>query len=102
MHRLPPNSTRTISIHPYTTLFRSSKDRVDDRVDNHPGRECSASERPRQSAHRGHVEEQEDAETVVRDPLDQLAARISELQPPAKRAARIGQDRKSTRLYSSH
>src|SRR3546814_8256065 len=83
MIRRPPRSTRTDTLFPYTTLFRSS-------------------ERPRQSAHRGHVEEQEDAETVVRDPLDQLAARISELQPPAKRAARIGHGRTPARRSEEH
>src|SRR3546814_6807216 len=87
MIRRPPRSTRTDTLFPYTTLFRS---RLPDliivgdiaRIDRRAG--C---------AHRG-------AE-LVGERFDERLEILARLQRPAARDDHLG-DRKSTRLNSSH
>src|SRR3546814_5884185 len=120
MIRRPPRSTRTDTLFPYTTLFRSA-----DRYAARPRRERSALDRrvpDRQARGRpaavlasGLVgldrtrELQGAAAAMVRDDLPdryharkRLPARDPWLAPPRSSAPPSRGDRKSTRLNSSH
>src|SRR3546814_11244973 len=91
MIRRPPRSTRTDTLFPYTTLFRSVED-----VTSHPrelgvhvlhGRVVGVDPVPAPHHHRGV------ADLALRDPADVV------LVEPVRD---LGRDRKSTRLNSSH
>src|SRR3546814_8469701 len=104
MYRLPPRSTRTDTLFPYTTLFRSALvllidtllDRHADILEEHLVHLMLAAERddrPYRDAGRFHVDQQE-GDALLR--LCLLVGADEEETP-------IGVlDRKSTRLNSSH
>src|SRR3546814_15127135 len=84
MIRLPPRSTRTDTLFPYTTLFRSKLERdesEDDGQDN---------EQRRRRVDLGRYREADHRIDLYREG-DRVGA-----------AGEIGEDRKSTRLNSSH
>src|SRR3546814_4028138 len=116
MIRRPPRSTRTDTLFPYPTLFRSTEHRVAQRVQHHVAvavREHAALVR------HAHVTEHDvvavaegvdvvtlaDADVHVLDPLRRALER--DLALPARRRSRTSAllhafDRKSTRLNSSY
>src|SRR3546814_12568667 len=85
MRRRPPRATRTDTLYPYTTLFRS---RVDDVAQNSRG-------------HRGRQQEIDQRIVELCQKANDGAApfRRRQLIPPVLRQP---SDRKSTRLNSSH
>src|SRR3546814_3089099 len=117
MRRRPPRSTRTDTLFPYTTLFRSCPDAAvmarDDTLDagqadagaGELGRCMQALEHAEQLVRIGHVEPGAvvaDAEPVAAVGL--VVVRDLDHRRLAVRAVldRVAQDRKSKRLNSSH
>src|SRR3546814_11064510 len=82
MIRRPPRSTRTDTLFPYTTLFRSDRRRA-------------IAPRPGDERHRDGAVAAQDARRVPPDPLAQQRQRVRRLSVGRR-------DRKSTRLNSSH
>src|SRR3546814_19812377 len=108
MIRRPPRSTRTDTLFPYTTLFRSQ-------VDDPPAREraavVDADDDPPPAIERGDLDIGRQRQRRVRggDPAGPeflaIGGAISRFAAvPARIAERVigGRDRKSTRLNSSH
>src|SRR3546814_14207341 len=107
MIRRPPRSTRTDTLFPYTTLFRSPRNR---RIRDHlAGGDVvaaavgQAGERDRGGGRRASISDRTDPSGRRR--ADRPAGRgvqgAAAVGPDRRGAARIG-DRKSTRLNSSH
>src|SRR3546814_5155069 len=105
MIRRPPRSTRTDTLFPYTTLFRSSLFGIEEWVVEQDSREDRAQrQQPERHEHRprafvrviagGAVIGR--AVPIVHRMLDMLA------RGPARLAVKGQEDRKSTRLNSSH
>src|SRR3546814_8079630 len=104
MIRRPPRSTRTDTLFPYTTLFRSARNVAEGRSDEAVVFRIEPRHRQRQvepvdRAHR----------SVELDAPGRLLARIGEREAGAGEDVRLEpldrlleQDRKSTRLNSSH
>src|SRR3546814_13205892 len=101
MLRQPPRSTRTDTLFPYTTLFRSSRTKLDSDLWRGPG-----------SVDREHWEGQIHADLggdswarfkfVSNDFFDYDSPTITRGQYNCVTRNALGQDRKSTRLNSSH
>src|SRR3546814_6299940 len=112
MIRRPPRSTRTYTLFPYTTLFRSSwRTRSVRRRDHRPEYSCLGSRQPiviavAIFAHAALDRLQPDPAAVLRPPLPDLDRAPREPRMPAAgglpRTTFPIQDRKSTRLNSSH
>src|SRR3546814_13322776 len=87
MLRRPPRSTRTDTLFPYTTLFRSEPAQpvLDLAVDDHAAGTVRAADRPCHDRR-----------------IDPLPAHCRAGHGPCRRAAAQRPDRKSTRLNSSH
>src|SRR3546814_7600117 len=133
MIRRPPRSTRTDSLFPYTTLFRSGAaqavrialgaDRQDDRFGGDGvalrGLDAKGALRAGDLDHLGIIDDPDLVGRAVRVPVgeDGLARRLAEaavgtqVEPLGRREDAlpllifddgVGQDRKSTRLNSSH
>src|SRR3546814_16722609 len=89
MIRRPPRSTRTDTLFPYTTLFRSVERRQRDRGDALLDRQPAA--------------ELEIVQVADRRIVGQLEIPARHRQRPELRAQQLfAEDRKSTRLNSSH
>src|SRR3546814_7340935 len=113
MIRRPPRSTRTDTLFPYTTLFRSLRDGADDDAGSRRG-DADADHVARAGDHRG--EELVDAlaegtaQPLPAEEGEELALRQQDEDhkdhgPIGRQAGRHAldhQDRKSTRLNSSH
>src|SRR3546814_6170794 len=106
MIRRPPRSTRTDTLFPYTTLFRSGSARPTAARRARPFSNRKWRERMRENSGQG------DAENNLRDPtLKEHEAEGAHRQPTREpgeeaeiggNARAAGEDRKSTRLNSSH
>src|SRR3546814_20650557 len=91
--RRPPVSTRTDTLFPYTTHFRSARDRG--RRPAHPRPRHRLCPRLCDQRGRHHV----DVDPALFRPTDLAISKAN----PSKAAAELGwRDRKSTRLNSSH
>src|SRR3546814_12205007 len=99
MIRRPPRSTRTDTLFPYTTLFRSLRTKCAQFASHHFGHRATDAAvdfvedhgRDAVQTQRGHFDRQTDArELAAGGDLAQRARRLA------------GVDRKSTRLNSSH
>src|SRR3546814_14931377 len=110
MIRRPPRSTRTDTLFPYTTLFRSDQDETDRQRDRQPGGEHQAAE-PQDAADR--VERWKGAPRrqraiAVDENVDQHEMTVGGEEERGREHReeladrRTGGDRKSTRLNSSH
>src|SRR3546814_12142212 len=104
MIRAPPSSTRTDTLFPYTTLFRSWPHRG-------LGEEQRLAAAMPAGAQRRLVEQVVDEQRDVRIADERTGAQVDEIDRIGRRVARIvatvarilvRQDRKSTRLNSSH
>src|SRR3546814_19889311 len=100
MKRLPPVSTRTVTLFPYTTLFRSAL--LQEVADLHPrvatGIEIGKHARPHHVGVLGYL-------AMSCDTLGQALARFQRFQPLLHNLTptlATRKDRKSTRLNSSH
>src|SRR3546814_1411299 len=121
MIRRPPRSTRTDTLFPYTTLFRSREDEEEDieddrllvrhaRVDRHGDAAAAADPQPGagQLARRKGDAERADGEVRAAHAEDDTSEQQGEDdaadrgRPHAQREAIEEVDRKSTRLNSSH
>src|SRR3546814_21162107 len=99
MTRRPPRSTRTATLSPYTTLFRSRRQQPErDRPDDIRDREGPPPllDLPHR-VQRVRRERREPAQHPERDPAPDPPRRLRE-----PRLDQSEQDRKSTRLNSSH
>src|SRR3546814_13006750 len=93
MQRLPPITTRTDTLLPYTTLFRSPRRaRRQDRTQPHHSRQVGTTRRPG-------VQEALSGRSARTNPAVGLGSRVEGERAPFGRARG---DRKSTRLNSSH
>src|SRR3546814_4610335 len=115
MIRRPPRSTRTDTLSPYTTLFRSSSHRIP-AARQHAGAVNDADQRiglreiaPQLAIVEIHVLGQQAGGGAVREHrFEQLArlirpsAQVQSLDQPEGADVEGGLDRKSTRLNSSH
>src|SRR3546814_7275206 len=117
MIRRPPRSTRTDTLFPYTTLFRSIGARhgqgsEEEQQGSPKTEEGSEEDHRRQALHQGRAGQGLMAEHFVRHrqpwkseevaKLRTLAGKGMALKAIAKALTRSEEDRKSTRLNSSH
>src|SRR3546814_2499486 len=107
MIRRPPRSTRTDTLFPYTTLFRSVAYQAPRRAKALDGLEGWLAERFRR--HRGNADvvrqdlEREHGIVVSLRTVERAVAPLRrELRAEARATVRFETDRKSTRLNSSH
>src|SRR3546814_16074244 len=100
MRRRPPRSTRTDTLFPYTTLFRSVADRIDDgvleSVDEQVGEVFAECAIGAAADARQHDDDPDNAEQTER------ADRRVRCRNHAEDFIPVAQERKSTRLNSSH
>src|SRR3546814_17024547 len=97
MLRRPPRSTRTDTLFPYTTLFRSHEGLQRTRSDRHrPDREVDG-------PFKHHLDRYKYPERHAIDPFKHRAADwVTAVRTGDGTAANLAEDRKSTRLNSSH
>src|SRR3546814_14233688 len=114
MIRRPPRSTRTDTLFPYTTLFRSQVDPEEEGDDDHRDRGELLREQSLRRIERARLAdrmaqhavdeaesgEERDERHEDRDQRHQREAVLAEVEPD--HVERLGEDRKSTRLNSSH
>src|SRR3546814_15755003 len=94
--RRPPSSTRTDTLFPYTTLFRSIP------LERAHGLQQGKRMQLVVVVQQGHVLSERDPESRVRCFCDMAIAVTRHVTDPRIRGGVLGQDRKSTRLNSSH
>src|SRR3546814_13782062 len=103
MRRRPPRSTRTDTLFPYTTLFRSgpakAADEIDDGIEQ---RDCAPCRGQHVQRIKSPTEEGQRIDDEQRDHLQLLEALRPDADDEAEQAEGHRQDRKSTRLNSSH
>src|SRR3546814_13642932 len=104
MIRRPPRSTRTDTLFPYTTLFRSQVDDdtvIPQQVEVQRGDSRGVGYRERTTQVVAHVALRCGG-SASRDHGGLVAVAVSELGGAARRRGVVVADRKSTRLNSSH
>src|SRR3546814_5904489 len=105
MIRRPPRSTRTDTLFPYTTLFRSPRQRGKSRVvESHRLRRAEAGPgrvEDRLRAARGPYEQHRGAEDAAARHDAPAMAAVDRMSDRGREQSR-DEDRKSTRLNSSH
>src|SRR3546814_17776962 len=109
MIRPPPRSTRTDTLFPYTTLFRSQSSRLPERPRLHPSKDiCQLEPRPRHPAPAHVILLGEANRAVAPVAVDRparepgYASKILHSDEALAWRRGLGRDRKSTRLNSSH
>src|SRR3546814_14572863 len=98
MIRRPPRSTRTDTLFPYTTLFRSVEQRVGDQPQRGGGPEADAALRPQQADDEGDAQEELDDADVAHEVLVEKA-RIGHARHqlvPRSEERRVGKECVST------
>src|SRR3546814_12449512 len=99
MIRRPPRSTRTDTLFPYTSLFRSVLGQM---VVGDPGHLCAREQLAPGDALVGGVEDAGDAALDAMDDPAREVANVDELDVSLRWPRSEDLDRKSTRLNSSH